>query len=54
MYVLKLPKSGARLEYVRMIALPTNGQAFDWDAAKAKHVWTIERKKAEMVESVLP
>jgi len=54
MYVLKLPKSGARLEYLRTIAMPTNGQAFDWDGAKPKHVWTIERKKTEMVESVLP
>jgi len=54
MYVLKLPKAGGRLEYVRTIALPTGGQAFDWDLAKAGHLWTIERKKAEMVESQLP
>ena len=54
MYVLKLPKAGARLEYVRTIAIPTNGQAFDWDMAHPDHVWTIERKKTEMVESKLP
>ena len=54
LYVLKLPEAGARLEYLRTIALPTNGQAFDWDMSKPNHIWTIERKKAEMVESVLP
>jgi hypothetical protein len=54
MYVLKLPKAGARLEYVRTIAMPTNGQAFDWDLTKAGHVWTIERKRTELVESQLP
>ncbi len=54
MYVLKLPPAGARLEYVRTIMLPTNGQAFDWDMAKPGHVWTIERKRTEMVESQLP
>ncbi len=54
MYVLKLPAAGSRLEYVRAIAMPTNGQAFDWDPAQPGHVWTIERKQAEMVESQLP
>ncbi len=33
--------------------LPTNGQAFDWDKAKPGYVWTIERKRTEMVESQL-
>jgi hypothetical protein len=45
MYVLKLPAAEARLEYVRIIALRTNGQAFDWDMAKPRHIWTIERKR---------
>ncbi|MDE1177929.1 MAG: hypothetical protein PW789_15220 [Edaphobacter sp.] len=54
MYVLKLPAAGARLEYVRTITIPTNGQAFDWDMAKPGHLWTIERKRTEMVESLLP
>jgi hypothetical protein len=53
MYVLKLPQAGARLEYLRTITIPTNGQAFDWDFARPGHVWTIERKKAEVVESEL-
>jgi len=44
---------GARvlLDYVRTINLPTDGQAFDWDMSNPSHIWTIERKKAEMVES---
>ena len=55
MYVLRLPSGGQRLEYLRTIATPTNGQAFDWEFGKAgKVVWTIERKKTEAVESRLP
>jgi hypothetical protein len=54
MYVLKLPAAGARLEYIRTIGLPTDGQAFDWDMSQPTHVWTIERKRTEMVESRLP
>jgi hypothetical protein len=54
MYVLRLPSAGARLEYLRTIAMPTNGQAFDWDRGSVGKVWTIERKKAEMVESQMP
>jgi hypothetical protein len=51
MYILKLPKDGDRLEYVRTISTPTDGQAFDWDMAKPNHLWTIDRKKTEVVES---
>lgn len=54
MYVLRLPEAGARLEYLRTITLPTQGQAFDWDMAKPRHVWTIERKQRAIVESELP
>ncbi len=54
LYVLKLPKAGARLEYVKTIAIPTNGQAFDWDMTKPNHMWSIERRKTEVVESLLP
>jgi len=54
MYLLHLPKSGARLEYVRTIGLPTNGQAFDWDFGRPDRMWSIERKSDEVVESRLP
>jgi hypothetical protein len=55
MHVLRLPEGGPRLEYVRTIGLPTNGQAFDWDYGHAGSlIWTIERKKTEGVESRLP
>ncbi len=46
-------RQGTRLEYVLTVMLPTNGQAFDWDKAKPGYVWTIERKRTEMVESQL-
>jgi hypothetical protein len=37
MYVLKLPAAGARLEYERIVTIPTNGQAFDWDFTRPGH-----------------
>jgi hypothetical protein len=54
MYVLRLPKAGGRLEWVRTISIPTGGQAFDWDFGHTNRIWSIERKKTEMVESQLP
>ncbi len=54
MYALRLPKTGARLELVKTIALPTNGQAFDWEDAEKGLLWTIERQRTELVESQLP
>lgn len=54
MYLLRLPKSGARLEYVSTISLPTKGQAFDWDFGHPDRMWSIERKSNEVVESRLP
>ncbi|MFS3135474.1 hypothetical protein ACLRDC_08810 [Gluconacetobacter sacchari] len=54
LYVLALPEAGGRLVHVDTMALPTNGQAFDWDVLRPGHVWTIDRRHAAMVESVLP
>ncbi len=54
MYVLRLPEGGPRLEYVRTIATPTNGQAFDWDYGNPGVMWSIERKQTEAVQSRLP
>ncbi|CAN5498737.1 hypothetical protein BH10ACI4_BH10ACI4_28980 [soil metagenome] len=54
LYVIRLPKSGSRLEYVRTISIPTGGQAFDWDSTHTDRIWTIARKRAEMVESHMP
>ncbi len=54
MYVLKLPEGGPRLEYVTTLGLPTDGQAFDWDFGHPGWMWSIERKKTELVQSRLP
>lgn len=54
MYVLRLPGSGARLEHVATIKIPTNGQAFDWDFSHPDKMWSIERKGSTVVESQLP
>ena len=51
MYVLRLPKAGSRLEHVGTIAIPTNGQAIQWDAKDRKLLWSLDRKRAELVSS---
>ena len=51
LYALRIPARGDTLEHVATYAIPTNGQAIDWDPARPWHLWSIERDRAEMVES---
>ncbi|MFT8423329.1 MAG: hypothetical protein ABF665_17760 [Gluconacetobacter sp.] len=53
LYVLALPEAGGRLVHLDTLPLPTNGQAFDWDVQHPDHIWTIDRRRAAMVESVI-
>lgn len=52
-YVLALPRAGSRLEHVATIANSTPGQAIQWDKT-ARTLWSIDRRKGELVESRLP
>jgi hypothetical protein len=54
MYVLRLPEAGTVVEHVATIPLPTGGQAFAWDRAAPRRVWTIDRKTRSVVTSDLP
>lgn len=62
MYVLRLPArrpgkqpaDGGVLEHVTTIALPTDGQAIGWEQGQVRVLWSIERKRAEMVASRVP
>lgn len=54
LYALRVPVSGSVLELVATIALPTDGQAIDWDRAQPRILWSIERKTHELVASRIP
>ncbi|WP_174273299.1 hypothetical protein [Sphingomonas bacterium] len=54
LYALRIPASGTVLEHVATIALPTDGQAIGWDAARSRMLWSIERKTHELVLSKVP
>lgn len=54
LYALRVPKSGAVLEHVATIAIPTDGQAIGWDEKNWRLLWSIERKSREIVASRIP
>lgn len=49
LYALRIPARGGVLELVATYAIPTDGQAIDWDPAAPAMLWSIERKSREMV-----
>ena len=51
LYAMRIPKRGNVLEHVATYAIPTDGQAIDWDPARPGVLWSIERKTREMVAS---
>lgn len=52
LYVLRV--AGDRLVHIATIATPTGGQAIGWDPAATRTLWSIERKRAELVASKVP
>jgi hypothetical protein len=51
LYAMRISAKGTVLEHVATYAIPTNGQAIDWDPANPWTLWSIERGKREMVAS---
>ena len=56
LYALRVPPAGAaadsaELAHVATYAIPTNGQAIDWDPVRPDLLWSIERDRREMVAS---
>jgi hypothetical protein len=49
LYALRVPEAGTALVHVASYAIPTNGQAIDWDPAEPDLLWSIERASREMV-----
>lgn len=58
LYLLRLPRQGAVLEWVGTIPVPLEGQAWTWDVAnggtRLPHIFGIRRSTGEVVESELP
>lgn len=54
LYALRLPDAGTVLEHVATIALPTGGQAFNWDPERPRVLWTIDRASHSVIASTIP
>ena len=54
LYALRVPPDGGVLQLVATIALPTDGQAIDWDRSTPRLLWSIERKTQQLVASKIP
>ena len=54
LYVLALPERGSVLEHVATIAVPTAGQAFDFDPEQPRLLYSINRGTREVVVTRLP
>jgi len=52
-YALRLPTSGSVLDHVATLAMPTAGQAIDWDP-EARILWSIDRAGRRLVGTHLP
>lgn len=54
LYALRVPADGGVLQLVATIAIPTDGQAIDWDRSAPRVLWSIERKTRMLVASRIP
>jgi hypothetical protein len=54
LYALRLPKAGTVLKHVATLALPSGGQAFNWDPDRPRLLWTIDRSTHEVIASRIP
>lgn len=54
LYVVRLPKGGARLDHVATIPMEAEGQAIDRDESQPDTVWGIKRQTRELLEMRLP
>ena len=54
LYALRVPDGGGVMQLVATIAIPTDGQAIDWDRSTPRVLWSIERKTQQLVASKIP
>jgi hypothetical protein len=53
---MALPRGGSTLRHVATVAMPTGGQAIDWDAGDSRLIWSIQGDETggAMVASRIP
>ncbi len=51
LYVVAVPSAGTMLMHVTTVPAATPGQAIDWDPRDPKLLWSIDRKRREIVAS---
>jgi hypothetical protein len=49
LYVVSIPAKGSVLTHVATVPIMTPGQAIDWDPRDPKLLWSIDRKRREIV-----
>jgi hypothetical protein len=54
LYVLRIPKTGAALEFVETLPVTAEGQGIAWDPSDPRVLYTILRSTREVVVSRLP
>lgn len=54
LYVVAIPPAGTVLEHVATVKVATPGQAIDWDPRDSKLLWSIDRKRKQIVASRPP
>lgn len=50
-YIVAIPSAGTVLDHVATFAVPTPGQAIDWDPRDKRLLWSIDRRRSEIVGS---
>ena len=51
LYVVAIPPAGTELKHVATLSIPTPGQAIDWDPRDPKLLWSVDRKRRQIVAS---
>lgn len=49
LYAIRVPARGTTLDHVATYAIPTNGQAIDWDPSAPDTLWSIQRSTRQLV-----
>jgi len=51
LHVVAVPAAGTVLKHVATISVVTSGQAIDWDPRDPKLLWSVDRKRKQIVSS---
>ena len=51
LHVVAVPRAGTVLKHVATVPFATSGQAIDWDPRDPKLLWSVDRKRKQIVSS---